>query len=384
MKRYSWILALCAIGVLLAQQPVTIRQGGNTAAVSAGGAVKVDGSAVTQPVSGTVTATGPLTDTQLRATPVPVSGTFYQATQPVSASSLPLPTGASTLSEQQTQTTALQLLDDAVATTASAITAKGIAASGTDGTNARVLKTDTSGELQVDVLTLPTVTANATLSAETTKVIGTVNISSGQTVGLAAGTNGIGKLTANSGVTIGAVELAASQSVAVTQATSSSLKAQVDPLTAASWGVGATGAAPPANGNFQTGIGSGATSGLAVGFTVCDQWVDINTTANAQLITGVASRKVYFCSGNIQMNGGANTVAIVSGTGSTCGTGTTTVPGFQGSTTAANGYSFAANSGMTWGGGSAPFARSTNNADNICILVGSATRVVGGLSYAIY
>jgi hypothetical protein len=38
----------------------------------------------TQPVSGTVTATGPLTDAQLRATAVPVSGTFFQATQPVS------------------------------------------------------------------------------------------------------------------------------------------------------------------------------------------------------------------------------------------------------------------------------------------------------------
>lgn len=53
----------------------------------------------TQPVS------GPLTDTQLRATALPVSGTFYQATQPVSgtfwqatqpvsAAALPLPTGA--------------------------------------------------------------------------------------------------------------------------------------------------------------------------------------------------------------------------------------------------------------------------------------------------
>lgn len=47
----------------------------------------------TQPISGTVTAnagsgtlavSGPLTDTQLRATPVPISGTFWQATQPVS------------------------------------------------------------------------------------------------------------------------------------------------------------------------------------------------------------------------------------------------------------------------------------------------------------
>lgn len=87
--------------------------GTNKAAVTANG-LAVDGSAVVQPVS------GPLTDTQLRATPVPVSGTivvtpsgtqdvnivstiplpvtgtFFQATQPISAASLPLPTGAST------------------------------------------------------------------------------------------------------------------------------------------------------------------------------------------------------------------------------------------------------------------------------------------------
>lgn len=37
-----------------------------------------------------------LTDAELRAAPVPVSGTFWQATQPVSAASLPLPAGAAT------------------------------------------------------------------------------------------------------------------------------------------------------------------------------------------------------------------------------------------------------------------------------------------------
>jgi hypothetical protein len=73
-----------------------------------------------------------------------------------------LPTGAATLAEQQSQTTALQLLDDAVATAGSAITAKGFAVIGTDGTDARVLKTDAAGELQVDVLTMPTVTVTAT------------------------------------------------------------------------------------------------------------------------------------------------------------------------------------------------------------------------------
>lgn len=87
-----------------------------------GGRVPVDGSGVTQPVSGTfwqatqpvsiasmpstpVTGTfwqatqpvsGPLTNAELRASAIPVSGTFFQATQPVSAASLPLPTGAAT------------------------------------------------------------------------------------------------------------------------------------------------------------------------------------------------------------------------------------------------------------------------------------------------
>lgn len=54
--------------------------------------------------------------------------------------------------------TSVQLIDDTVATTAAAITSKGMAAAGTDGTNARILKTDTSGELQIDVLTMPTTT----------------------------------------------------------------------------------------------------------------------------------------------------------------------------------------------------------------------------------
>ncbi len=51
---------------------------------------KVDGSSVTQPISGSVTINGS----------VPVTGTFFQATQPVSAASLPLPTNASIASKQ--------------------------------------------------------------------------------------------------------------------------------------------------------------------------------------------------------------------------------------------------------------------------------------------
>jgi hypothetical protein len=75
--------------------------------------------------------------------------------------------GDATAARQDTQITSLQLLDDVVATTGSAITAKGNAVAGTDGTNARILKTDTNGELQVDVLSMPTVTVSDSIAAGT-------------------------------------------------------------------------------------------------------------------------------------------------------------------------------------------------------------------------
>lgn len=83
--------------------------------------------AATSALQGTLntTASGLLTDTQLRATPVPVSGTITATTGgltdtqlratavPVSNSSLPLPTGASTSALQSTlNTTASGLLTD--------------------------------------------------------------------------------------------------------------------------------------------------------------------------------------------------------------------------------------------------------------------------------
>jgi hypothetical protein len=197
--------------------------------------------AATVPISGTVTAnTGlsqPLTDSQLRAAAVPVSGTFFQATQPVSGTvtantglsqpltdtqlrasavpvsvgSVPLPTGASTFLEQETQTawlTSIELNTSVGAARATDINNKtatlvsgrvpvdgsgvtqpvsgtvtantpstgaiGFPAlsqatqvGGSDGTNLRILKTDSNGELQVDVVSsaLPSGAATETTLA---------------------------------------------------------------------------------------------------------------------------------------------------------------------------------------------------------------------------
>lgn len=113
------------------------------------------------------TAAGVATGTAASPLRVDPTGT---TTQPVSAASLPLPSGAATLAEQQTQTTSLQLLDDAVYTDGTGTPSKAIAVAGTDGTNPQILKTDASGELQIDVLTSALPSGAATSANQTTEI----------------------------------------------------------------------------------------------------------------------------------------------------------------------------------------------------------------------
>jgi hypothetical protein len=107
-----------------------------TAAVS--GSVSVLNFPGTQPVSGSVTATQ-ATGSNLHvvvdtAPTTAVTGTFFQATQPVSAAALPLPTGAATLAKQPA-------LGTAGSAAADVITVQGIAAM-------TALKTDGSAVTQ--------------------------------------------------------------------------------------------------------------------------------------------------------------------------------------------------------------------------------------------
>ena len=75
--------------------------------------------------------------------------------------------------------TSTQLIDDAVATIAAAFPPKAYSMAGTDGTNARGIKTDSSGELQVDVLTMPNITIGtlpATFAEDAAHVSGDLGI----------------------------------------------------------------------------------------------------------------------------------------------------------------------------------------------------------------
>lgn len=133
------------------------------------------------PVSGTVT-TGGLTDAQLRASDVkitldgetvPVTGTFFQATQPVSAATLPLPAGAATSAKQDTLLTELQLKADLTETqpvsAASLPLPTGAATSAKQDTllTELQLKADLTETQPVSVASLPLPTGAATAALQT-------------------------------------------------------------------------------------------------------------------------------------------------------------------------------------------------------------------------
>ena len=101
---------------------------------------------------------------------------------------------------------------------------------GYDGANIRAIKTDSTGEVAVDVSSIGTVTVTGTVSIGTalpagTNNIGDVDIASALPAGtnnigdvdiassLPAGTNAIGKLAANSGVDIGDVDVTSLPSI---------------------------------------------------------------------------------------------------------------------------------------------------------------------------
>ena len=144
-------------------------------------------------VGGSVPVTGPLTDTQLRASAVPVSGPLTDtqlraSSVPVSAASLPLPTGAATAALQTSGNTSLTSIDGKVATeaTLSAMSAKLPATLGQKAMAASMAVTIASDQSTVPVsassLPLPTGAATeTTLAALNTKINSGFGASTGAT-----------------------------------------------------------------------------------------------------------------------------------------------------------------------------------------------------------
>lgn len=100
-------------------------------------------------------------------------------------------------------------------------------------------------------------------------------------------------------------------------------------------------------------------------------------TARGVVIAAVSAKKNYVC-GITVVAGAAEIFNIDEGTGTTCQTGTAAIVG---STTAANGLSFAANGGMVaMGSNSTVFAGKTANVDT-CIVPSGSNRLAGSITY---
>lgn len=149
------------------------------------------------------------------------------------------------------------------------------------------------------------------------------------------------------------------------------------------WKVDGSAVTQPISGTVTANAGSGTMAvSLASLADPCSaatakSFAPISVTANTQLVAGVSAKKVYVCSINL-VAGAATNVAIVEGTGSVCGTSTA---GVLGGSTAATGWNFAANGGISLGSGSGTVAVTATSADALCVLVSAANQVSGGISY---
>jgi hypothetical protein len=106
----------------------------------------------------------------------------------VDASSLPLPTGAATESTLSSMKTSLDLIDDGMGVNGAATANRGMTVLGWDGTNGRILSTNTSGHIRPDsayerstikISSMPSVTVDSTTGSRITHKISESALPSG-------------------------------------------------------------------------------------------------------------------------------------------------------------------------------------------------------------
>jgi hypothetical protein len=297
-----------------------------------------------------VLAQNPISITRLGTS---ATGVTVTTVLPISAASLPLPSGAATSALQSTINTTLGSPFQAggsIGNTSFAATQSGtwtVQPGNTANTTAwKVTNADSGGTSMTDT------TAHALKTFAVDPATGTA---------LVVPSSGNG--TSDSGTLRVAV---ASNNTAIAGA-----------------GVGATGSAPPVNAVLNGGLQSGATGGLLGAIAVCDssKGVNVTTATTTLMVTGVSGRQVRVCALKL-VTAAANNVQFISGTGATCGTGTTGIGG--GGTTAASGDNYAANGGSAYGSGLGQLFTTTATGDSLCLVTSANTQLSGIITYTIY
>jgi hypothetical protein len=384
-----WVVSLTSTTVT---GTVAVTQSTSPWIVAGGGTAGTPGTAVltVQGVSG--------------GTAVPVSGTFFQSTQPVScATAATCPVNASQVGGPWTQNLT-QVAGTALGATAIVNYGSTPAAVAVPAVNAAVTNT---------VAVSGAVTANAgtgQFNITCTAANCPVNISQ---VGGSAFSLGQQLAAAALPVVLTASQLTTLtplSTVAVTQSTSpwvssctaancSINEAQINGITPLmnngvsgtgsqrvnlasdnsalpAWGQGATGSAVPAGSSYAGANGSGNLTGI-IG---CDNSSPINvstgTTTQIIAISGTAGR-TYICSIDLIVSA-ADNVTLISGSGTNCASN---VAALIGGTTAASGWNLAANGGLTKGSGLGMILKTTTTNNEVCIVTSATAQLSGSISW---
>lgn len=264
-------------------------------------------------VSGTVTATGPLTDAQLRASAVPVSGTFFQATQPVSGTVAATQSGAWNIGTVTTITNPVTVTDGAgalnvivdsgVLTTVSAVTAI---------TNALPAGANVIGHVIADSGSTTVVTGNVTAVQATGTNLHTVVDSGAITVSGTVtttppsnastnvaqfGGSNVVTGTGTSGAGIPRVTVASDSSTVVTQATGTNLHAVLDS--------GTTTVTQATGTNLHTVVDSGTITTITNPVTVTDGAGALNVIVDSGTVTANQGGAPWTVTGTLSNNNAA-------------------------------------------------------------------------------
>lgn len=110
--------------------------------------------------------------------------------------------------------------------------------------------------------------------------------------------------------------------------------------------------------------------------------ITLATAAVKVIAVGVSAKKIYVCQIHLTNNAADSVAVFEATTATTCATSPVAVVG-AGTTvaTAATGYNFAANGGISLGTGSNQVLQTSVNANDLCIAQSAATQLTGSITY---
>lgn len=263
---------------------------------SAGNNLNSTGTSLNVNVTNTVPVTGPLTDTQLRASPVPISGTVTANLGTVDGLALDATLTNGTQKAQVVDGSGnvwgprtgvggvnyFPVINLEAASNGSAVALRTLQIGGSDGTNLRNISTDTTGKLNINnisgTISLPTGASTAALQTQPGVDIGDV------TVNNAAGASAVNIQDGGNSITVDG-------SVAVTQSTSPwVVSGTVAATQSGTWNINNVSGTV----SLPTGAATEATlaTRLAGQATTSAVTRVASSTASQQLIASNASRKM--------------------------------------------------------------------------------------------